>query len=82
MSPPQVQSMSLLENPLTLTLALVPRHNGKPIYPNTAFHLDQATGLHLREIGPPTPFGMESVFPLQGRASNSPPKHQEAIFEA
>jgi hypothetical protein len=36
----------------------------------------------MGKISPPTPFGMESVFPFQGRASNSPPKHQEAIFEA
>jgi hypothetical protein len=53
-----------------------------PIHPDAAFHLDQATGLQMREIGPPSPFGMESVFPLQGRASNSSPKHQEAVFEA
>jgi hypothetical protein len=36
----------------------------------------------MGKISPPPPFGMESVFPLQGRAMNGFPKHQEAIFEA
>jgi hypothetical protein len=53
-----------------------------PVHPDTPFDLDQHTSLQLSEIGPPTPFGMESVFPLQGRAMNGFPKHQEAIFEA
>jgi len=53
-----------------------------PIDPDATFHLDQATGIQLRKIGPPTPHAVESVFPLQRGAINGLPKHQEAIFEA
>jgi hypothetical protein len=53
-----------------------------PIDPDAAFHLNQAEGLQMGKIGPPTPGGMEAVFPLQRWAANGLPEHQEAIFEA
>jgi hypothetical protein len=49
-----------------------------PIDPDATFHLNQAAGLQMGEIGPPTPGGMEAVFP----PALGLPEHQEAIFEA
>jgi hypothetical protein len=36
-----------------------------PIDPDATFHLNQAAGLQMGKIGPPTPFVVESVFLLQ-----------------
>ena len=58
--------------PRTRFTEWIKRHNKEP----------SGRILQLREIGPPSPLGVEPVFPLQGRAVNGLPEHQEAIFKA
>jgi len=53
-----------------------------PIDPDATFHLNQAAGLQMGKIGPPTPFVVEMVFPLQGSPARGLPEHQEAILKA
>jgi len=53
-----------------------------PIDPDATFHLNQAAGLQMGKIGPPTPLVVEAVFPLQGSPARGLPEHQEAILKA
>ena len=44
------------------------------IDPDSPLNLDQATRRQIRKIGPPTPLGVEAVFPLQFRSPGQSPE--------
>ena len=52
------------------------------IDPDSPLNLDKASRRQMRKIGPPTPLGVEAVFPLQLGASCQPPESKEGFFEA
>jgi hypothetical protein len=52
------------------------------VHPDAALDLDEATRRKMRKIGPPTPSGVEAVFPLHFRSPGQSPESQECFFEA